>query len=144
MVDSQTVARVMGGARVLKATVRSSADLERLVANGLPVGVVEHTLAYVVEEPFTRRRVREALVPPATLKRRKVTLTPEESARFERIARVMAMAEWVVESHADAQRFMATPHPLLEGRTPLEVAETELGARRVENLLAEIEYALPV
>lgn len=144
MISSQAVARVMGGTRVLKTTVRSSADLERLVASGLPVGVVEHTLAYTVDDPFTRRRVREALVPAATLKRRKVTLSPEESARFERIARVMATAESVLEDHADARRFMATPHPLLEGRAPVEVAETELGARRVEDVLAAVEYSLPV
>jgi uncharacterized protein (DUF2384 family) len=39
---------------------------------------------------------------------------------------------------------MTTPHPLLEGRAPIEVAETELGARRVEDVLAALEYALPV
>ena len=144
MISSHAVAKVMGGARVLKVTVRSAADLERLVASGLPVGVVEFTLAYVVEDPFTRKRVKNALVPPATLKRRKVVLSPEESARFERVARAMAVAESVWEDHADAQRFMTTPHPLLEGRAPIEVAETELGARRVEDVLAALEYALPV
>ncbi|HEY5087368.1 MAG TPA: antitoxin Xre/MbcA/ParS toxin-binding domain-containing protein [Gemmatimonadaceae bacterium] len=144
MISSHAVAKVMGGAHVLKVTVRSAADLERLVASGLPVGVVEFTLAYVVEDPFTRKRVKNALVPPATLKRRKVVLSPEESARFERVARAMAVAESVWEDHADAQRFMTTPHPLLEGRAPIEVAETELGARRVEDVLAALEYALPV
>jgi uncharacterized protein (DUF2384 family) len=39
---------------------------------------------------------------------------------------------------------MTTPHPLLEGRTPIDVAETDLGARRVEDILAALEYALPV
>jgi putative toxin-antitoxin system antitoxin component (TIGR02293 family) len=144
MISSQAVAKVMGGARVLKSTVRSPADLERLVSNGLPVGVVDHTLGYVIEDPLTRKRVKNALIPPATLKRRKVMLSPEESARFERVARVMAVAESAWEDHADAQRFMTTPHPLLEGRPPIDVAETDLGARRVEDILAAIEYALPV
>jgi putative toxin-antitoxin system antitoxin component (TIGR02293 family) len=144
MVSSNAVARVMGGQRILKSAVRSPADLERLVANGLPVGVVEHTLAYVIEDPFTRKRIRNALIPPATLKRRKITLSPDESARVERVARVMALAESAWESHTDAQRFMTTPHPLLEGRTPIDVAETDLGARRVEDILGALEYALPV
>jgi putative toxin-antitoxin system antitoxin component (TIGR02293 family) len=56
----------------------------------------------------------------------------------------MAHAESVWEDHADAQRFMTTPHPLLEGRTPIDVAATDLGARRVEDVLAAAEYALPV
>ena len=144
MVSSNAVAKVMGGQRILKTPVRSPADLERLVASGLPVGVVEHTLAYVIEDPFTRKRIRNALIPPATLKRRKVMLSPDESARIERVARVMALAESAWESHADAQRFMMTPHPLLEGRAPIDVAETDLGARRVEEVLAAIEYSLPV
>lgn len=144
MISSQAVAKVMGGSRILKVTVRSPADLERLLASGLPIGVVEHTLSYVIEDPFTRKRVKNALIPPATLKRRKVVLSPEESARFERVARVMAAAELAWEDHADAQRFMTTPHPLLEGRAPIDVAETDLGARRVEDILAALEYALPV
>jgi putative toxin-antitoxin system antitoxin component (TIGR02293 family) len=144
MISSQAVAKVMGGLRVLKVKVRSTADLERLVASGLPVAVVEQTLSYVIEDPFTRKRVKNALIPPATLKRRKLMLSPEESARFERLARVMAMAESVWDDHADAQRFMTTTHPLLEGRAPVDVAETDLGARRVEDVLAALEYALPV
>ena len=143
MVSSNAVARVMGGQTVLKTRVHSPADLERLVTNGLPVGVVEHTLAYVIEDPFTRKRIRNALIPPATLKRRKILLSPDESARIERVARVMALAESAWDSHPDAQRFMTTPHPMLEGRAPIDVAETDLGARRVEDVLAAIEYSLP-
>ncbi len=47
MTTSQAVTEVMGGVRILKVTVRSAADLERLVARGLPVGVLEHTLTYM-------------------------------------------------------------------------------------------------
>jgi uncharacterized protein (DUF2384 family) len=32
----------------------------------------------------------------------------------------------------------------LKGETPLEVARTELGARRVEDLLDKLFYGLPV
>jgi uncharacterized protein (DUF2384 family) len=34
-------------------------------------------------------------------------------------------------------------HPLLDGRTPLDVAMTELGARRVEELLWKLFYGVP-
>ena len=34
-------------------------------------------------------------------------------------------------------------HPELEGRAPLELALTELGARRVEELLWKLFYGLP-
>jgi putative toxin-antitoxin system antitoxin component (TIGR02293 family) len=62
----------------------------------------------------------------------------------ERLARVMALAEQVWESRDDAREFLAQPHSMLEERSPLEMAETELGARRVERLLMNLEYGLPV
>lgn len=40
-----------------------------------------------------------------------------------------------LERRGDAREFLSTPHPKLEGRTSLDVALTELGARRVEELL---------
>lgn len=33
---------------------------------------------------------------------------------------------------------------MLEGSTPVEMAATELGARRVERLLMQLEFSLPV
>ncbi|MGI9091755.1 MAG: antitoxin Xre/MbcA/ParS toxin-binding domain-containing protein, partial [Gemmatimonadaceae bacterium] len=71
-------------------------------------------------------------------------LSPEESERLERAARLTALAEWVWESRGAAQRFLTTPHPMLDGRSPIELAATDLGARRVEDLLWKLEYSLPV
>jgi uncharacterized protein (DUF2384 family) len=56
----------------------------------------------------------------------------------------MALAEAVWEDEDDARAFMNEEHPLFEGRTPVEMADTELGARRVEELLMKLEYSLPV
>ena len=44
---------------------------------------------------------------------------------------------------ADAREFLNTSHPLMEGRTPLDVSMTELGARRVEELLWKLFYGIP-
>ena len=37
---------------------------------------------------------------------------------------------------------MTTPHPLLDGRTPIDAARTDLGARRTEQILNALEYGL--
>ena len=37
---------------------------------------------------------------------------------------------------------MTTPHPELEGRSPLDAAKTDLGARRVEQVLNALEFGL--
>ena len=49
--------------------------------------------------------------------------------------RVAALARYVWDSGADSETFLKSPHPLLDGRTPLEAATTQLGAQRAENLL---------
>ena len=37
---------------------------------------------------------------------------------------------------------MISPHPLLDGRSPLDAAMTDLGARRAEHILNALEYGL--
>ncbi len=66
----------------------------------------------------------------------------DESQRTERLARVVALAEALWENEREARAFLNRPHPLLEGETPLDVARTELGARRVERLLHDVEHGL--
>ena len=66
-----------------------------------------------------------------------------DQTRVERLARVMALAEHVWESREEAREFLREPHPALDEPAPLEVAQSELGARRVERLLTKLEYGLP-
>lgn len=62
-------------------------------------------------------------------------MEPRHGALLDRLARVLATAEHVWDSADDARAFLATGHAMLGGKRPIEVALTELGARRVENLL---------
>ena len=142
-VDAEKVAEILGGEEVLYENVRSSADLQRVVKEGLPVRALDEAVRYVAGSGRAARVLRDRLVPRATRARRTRLRLPE-SERVERLARVMALAEQVWESRDDAREFLAQPHPMLEERSPLEMAETELGARRVERLLMNLEYGLPV
>jgi putative toxin-antitoxin system antitoxin component (TIGR02293 family) len=54
------------------------------------------------------------------------------------------LAEQVWESSEAAQRFLTTPHPMLENEAPLDLAATDLDTRRVETLLWKLEHSLPV
>jgi len=83
------------------------------------------------------------VVPEATYKRR-TRLTPSESERTERLARVIAAAEYVWNDRDDAREWLTKPHPELENRPPLEAALTELGARRAEEVLDRLFYAFPL
>ncbi len=71
---------------------------------------------------------------------------PPESpkCRAERIARVVTAARAAWGGGEDPSCFLTTPHPMLEGRTPLEAVRSEIGARRVEQIPAALEWGLSV
>lgn len=52
-------------------------------------------------------------------------------------------ARQVWDSAEDADAFMNSAHPLLDGKTPLEVSVTEGGARQVEEVLSKVYWGLP-
>lgn len=80
----------------------------------------------------------------ATLNRRmaKGRLEPQESDRLVRFARLMGKAVEVLETKEDARRWLSSPQVGLGGAVPLDCAETEVGAREVEDLLGRIEYGV--
>lgn len=84
-------------------------------------------------------------IPATTLARRKRsgTLTPSESDRLVRIARLAVMA--VAMMHGDlgaAGQWLRAPHELLDRETPLARASTETGARDVEYLIGRLRHGV--
>jgi len=121
----------------------SFAELDDLVRAGLPKSALRASVEHVTRTAEERRLLLFHIIPEATFKRRRERLNAEESEKAERMARIFATADYVWDSEDDAREFLNTPHPLLNGRTPLDVSMTELGARRVETLLWELFYGLP-
>ncbi len=69
-------------------------------------------------------------------------MTPEMSARLERLARVWALAEETFQDRANARGWFFEPLPGLGGITPLTMLETESGARLVEAELVRLAYGV--
>ena len=90
------------------------------------------------------RALRDQVVPSATWKRTKGRLSVHASERAERLARVMATAEYTWAMRIRRRVWMNQPDSELGGRTPLAAATTELGARTVETVLDKLFYGLPV
>jgi putative toxin-antitoxin system antitoxin component (TIGR02293 family) len=129
-------------ADVLGVQADTITDLAQAVERGLPKEALRRTARRVFVERSEATKFLVSVVPEATFKRR-IRLTTEESERTERLARVIAAAEFVWDSREEAREWLHTPHPELENRSPLAAAMTELGARRVESLLDGIFYGLP-
>jgi len=140
--DAQGIADIMGGRSVLGRDVRSLGDLSAQVERGLPKEALRAVARAIFSEPKRQMKLIYTVIPEATYKRRRDRLTTEESERTERLARVAAIAREAWGD--DAQEFLTTAHPLLRGRSPIEAAATDLGARQVEEILASIRYGLPV
>ena len=133
---------VHGPAHRIRASDFTSARLIELLRAGLPVRELDDLQASLAV-PMDR------LVPllgisKATLHRRKAAgrLGPAESDRVLRFARLMGKAVEVMESEQNARQWLAAPQFGLGGAVPLEYAETEVGAREVEDLLGRIEQGV--
>lgn len=144
MFDVERVSDVLGSSRTLKQRVRTLNDLHEIVAEGLPKTSVAALLAHLAERYLVELQpLRDFIAPKATLKRRRTRLSPTESQRLERLARIVAMTEQVWHEADAAAEFLTQPHRTLGGKTPLQMATTDLGVRQVEELLASIEFGLP-
>jgi putative toxin-antitoxin system antitoxin component (TIGR02293 family) len=143
MVAVSHIADVLGGQPVLRRRLESLAALNDAVAQGLPKTALRQTASRIFPGKIEQRLLMNRIVPEATFKRRRDRLSAAESERTERIARVMANAEYVWDDREDARRFLTTPHPALRHKTPVDAAMTELGARQVEELLGQIFHGLP-
>ena len=140
--DTLRVAEIMGGTATLGIRIVSMHELADSVSSGLPKQALRMTAQRVFDAPREVSQLMYKLVPEATYKRRK-RLTPAESARTERLARVIAAAEEVWEDRNDAREWLKRPHPELSGESPLQRGMSELGAREVEALLDQLFYGLP-
>ena len=138
LVTPEQIAAVMA----LIPAPHSFAELDEQVAEGLPKAALKAGVARMGRNADERRELLHRVVPEATFKRRKDRLSATESEKTERLARVYATARHVWNSDDDALAFMHTPHSMLGGRKPLDVAMTELGARRVEALLWRLFYGI--
>ncbi len=137
-VSPEEIAAVMA----LMPLPKTFAELDERVRLGLPKSALLISVKHAARNPSDCRILLYSIIPEATFKRRS-KLNPDESGKAERLARVFATAQYVWDSEEEARDFLNKPHALLEGQTPLAVAMTELGARRVEKLLWELCYGLP-
>ena len=135
LVTPEKIASIMA----LTSVPHSFAELDELVSHGLPKNALKASVDRICLNNEDRKHLLYRIIPEATYKRRRASLSVEESERAERLARVYATAQYVWNSDDDARAFLHAP---LQGRTPLDVSMSELGARRVEELLWKLYYGI--
>ena len=143
MTAAEYVIDVLGGASVFKGrTVPTSTELRERIKRGLPYRSLES-----VRERL-RLSVPEAAVvlhmPLRTLARRRQTrkLDGDESDRLYRIARVAAQAFAVFGAEDKAATWLRRPNRALNGELPIDLLDTDVGARQVEDTLGRLEHGI--
>ncbi|WP_347259117.1 antitoxin Xre/MbcA/ParS toxin-binding domain-containing protein [Methylocaldum sp.] len=115
----------------------SEEDLIREVPLRMPPTVLDK----LAEEGLTAKELAMVL-PPRTLSHRRAQqqpLSPDESDRALRMARLVALAETVFGNRDKALRWLRKPLKRLDHRTPMEILSTELGGRIIEEYLIQID-----
>ncbi len=135
----ESVFRKLGGRQALGTDVSSDADLARVVHHGIRLSVLDH----VERAGFSKQEIEHFIIPARTLRHRKTKrepLTLDESDRVVRLTRIQALAEDVFGDVDKANRWLREGLGILDGKSPLDVARTESGARVVEQILAKIDW----
>lgn len=142
-VETEAIAEVLGGRRVLGRVIKKPDDLAQLVRKGLPADSVT-ALAQKLDIGNMDLSLKLG-IPQRTLSRRlsrHSRLTASESDRTVRLARVYATAVELIGSESNAVAWLRTPNRALGGQRPLDQLDTDLGARAVEDVLGRIAYGV--
>ena len=124
------------------AKAKHPTELIRKIQKGLRFSELE-TLQNSIDLPFEQLAAKLA-ISRSTLQRRKAAgrLSPDESDKVMRLSRLLEHATNVFGDIERARAWLKFPQRGLGGAIPLDYAETEVGAREVDNLLGRIEYSV--
>src|SRR6266702_8648047 len=138
--DAMKAATLEKKTHVTKA--RHLTELIRQIQKGLRFSELE-TLQSSLDLPFEQLAAKLA-ISRSTLQRRKAAgrLSPDESDKVMRLSRLLEHATNVFGDIKRARAWLKFPQRGLGGAVPLDYAETEVGAREVDNLLGRIEYSV--
>jgi putative toxin-antitoxin system antitoxin component (TIGR02293 family) len=137
------ITTALGGRKILKRKVDSDSDLTLLTREGLPVG----TLTLLAHQLSIERKTlaRVVGISDRTLSRRLAKnerLSAEESDRTVRLARIVALTTGTLGTSQKASSWLQTPNRALDGERPLDLLDTDTGAKSVETILGRIAYGL--
>ena len=130
----------LGGRSALGRDIASTADLARMVFLRIPLKSLEHLTR---SGSFSDQEISDMVIPARTHRHRKQKherLSVEESDRLVRLTRIQALAEDVFQDVEKANTWLRAPLGELSSEKPLVIAQTEAGARVVEQILAKIDW----
>jgi putative toxin-antitoxin system antitoxin component (TIGR02293 family) len=139
------VMEMLGGYKLFRRKIANDLDLDVVVRAGLPVKALDHLLRELVGEFVSQADVYQVIGSARTLQRKRsqgTALSPEESDRLTRLARMTVRAEEALGSGKNARSWLATGNRALGGRTPISLLGSDAGTLAVERVLGRIEHGI--
>jgi putative toxin-antitoxin system antitoxin component (TIGR02293 family) len=124
------------------AKAKHPTELIRQIQKGLRFSELQ-TLQNSLDLPFEQLAAK-LCISRSTLHRRKAAgrLSPDESDKVMRLSRLLDHAANVFGDVEKARAWLKFPQVGLGGAVPLDYAQTEVGAREVDDLLGRIDYGV--
>ena len=121
------------------------ADAEKAVMLGKSPDLSIKSFVKGWKPRFGQQIIEDLVIPHRTFLRRKLkkeNLSPNETDKAMRLARISIHAERVFHSRERADHWMSTPNPKFSGQTPFAMMKTEMGCRMVDETLYQIQHGI--
>jgi putative toxin-antitoxin system antitoxin component (TIGR02293 family) len=111
------------------------------VRQGLPLSILDEALA---DGRISTAELDRLALSRKTLAHRRTlgSLTPDQSDRLLRLLRVIEETEATFGDRTKAHTWLRRATPLLDGESPLDRLDTDIGTRQVEAMLGRIAHGL--
>ncbi len=119
----------------------AATNVEAELAHTHPLRLGISLLDNLLKEGVTSKELA-LILPPRTLAHRRTKgqpLSPDESDRALRMARLVALAESVFGEREKALRWLRKPQARFSRRSAMELMASEIGGRLVEETLVQID-----
>jgi putative toxin-antitoxin system antitoxin component (TIGR02293 family) len=117
-------------------------SLEEMITSGLPFECLDALATLIFPNPKDAYAFKCKIAPELGNLGSVEVLSLPTSQRLERLARTFALAIYVWDDEDNARAYFSNQNLMLNGRTPLETAMTELGSIRVAQLLQQLYFGV--
>jgi putative toxin-antitoxin system antitoxin component (TIGR02293 family) len=135
------VIAALGGTKVFGARA-ARVDLLEETERGLPVRAYEILAEALHLTPEEEDRLLQVSLRTRARWSKRARLDVSTSDRLVRLARIFALAIWVLESRDNAAAWLREPSSALGGRSPLAAIVSDPGAEKVSNMLYQMEHGV--
>jgi putative toxin-antitoxin system antitoxin component (TIGR02293 family) len=120
-------------------------EAQPFVHDDIVRGVPARRVQELIDRGVLDKKQVYRLIPERTFNRRLANGETLKTAEADAVARLLRVTEAANKTFGDAafaRKFLSLPNPALGNRIPNELAETDAGAREVEDVLGRIAHGV--